>query len=119
MVSYLPSFGQVEQAWDVHYDSPYGDAMGDHDWAYDIATDDFGNTYVTGWSPGRFWSSTMEHDFLTIKYDPDGNELWVARYGGTEHDGAYAIEFDRDAGGRSAFMPLRFAHRTHGGLFPW
>jgi hypothetical protein len=42
-------------------------------------------------------SSTWEHDFTTIKYDPQGNEVWVGRYGGTEHDGAYAIALDREA----------------------
>lgn len=97
LLLHAPAFGQVEKAWDVHYDSPYGGAMDDHDWAYDIAVDDFGNSYVTGWSAGRWFSSTWEHDFLTIKYDPQGNEVWVGRYGGTEHDGAYAIALDRDA----------------------
>lgn len=90
-------FGQVIKAWDAHYDSPYGDDRGDHDWAYDIAVDDFGNSYVTGWSAGMWYSSTWEHDFLTIKYDPQGNEVWVGRYGGTEHDGAYAMAIDREA----------------------
>ncbi len=35
--------------------------------------DNAGNVYVTGFS---------ESDYLTLKYDPSGNQLWVARYNG-------------------------------------
>src|SRR3972149_2908250 len=75
------AFGQVIKAWDDHYDSPYGGPYtDDHDGGKDITTDSLGNIYVTGWSPGRYWLYTGEHDFVTIKYDPEGNELWVSRY---------------------------------------
>jgi hypothetical protein len=94
----VAAFGQVEKAWDAHYDSPYSsETKDDHDWAYDIVTDDLGNVYVTGWSAGKWFSSTNEHDFLTIKYDFQGNELWVSRHERTGHDGAYALALDPDA----------------------
>jgi len=43
-----------------------------------LALDDSGNVYVTGSSSG----SGTNNDYATVKYDPDGNELWVARYNG-------------------------------------
>jgi len=47
----------------------------------DLVLDDAGNVYVTGSSYMEFqWSSGR--DYLTIKYDPGGNEMWAARYRG-------------------------------------
>ena len=42
-----------------------------------IAVDASGNAYVTGSSYGGSATST---DYVTIKYDTDGNQLWIARY---------------------------------------
>ena len=49
-----------------------------------------GNAYVTG------WSRRAGTDYATIKYDPAGNELWVARYDGPDgsQDEAVAIAID-------------------------
>jgi hypothetical protein len=62
------------------------------DWAEAIAVDGSGNVYVAGWSLGS--GTTM--DYTTIKYDPNGNELWVRRYNGQANgsDEAYAIAVD-------------------------
>ena len=95
-----------------HYDyitlkySPYGDTLwtrrynGDGgpsvplDIPYAVDTDSLGNIYVTGESRGM-GSGT---DYLTIKYDRDGNELWTARYNGPNNagDAAYDIAVDSD-----------------------
>ena len=55
------------------------------DEAYAIAVDDSGNVYVTGFS---FFG------YATVKYNPAGQQLWVARYdeGGSNY--AYAIAVD-------------------------
>jgi uncharacterized delta-60 repeat protein len=63
------------------------------DIARSIAVDDAGNIYVTGHSNG----SGTEADYATIKYDPDGNQLWVKRYDGdleNSWDSAIALALD-------------------------
>jgi DNA-binding beta-propeller fold protein YncE len=64
------------ELWVATYDGP----KTIEDTAYDIALDSSGNVYVTGRSDGAgmHWPS----DYVTIAYDPSGNELWVARYDG-------------------------------------
>jgi uncharacterized delta-60 repeat protein len=57
-----------------------------------IAIDSYDNVYVTGNS--MFFPDVR--DYATIKYSPDGNELWVARYNGPNnlYDVASAIAID-------------------------
>jgi uncharacterized delta-60 repeat protein len=77
----------VEQ-WVVRYNGPgNGDDSPTH-----ISLDISGNIYVTGRSEG---SGTGE-DYATIKYSPDGVELWVQRYNGTGNgeDDAKAMTLD-------------------------
>lgn len=56
------------------------------DYAYSIALDDLGNSYVTGATE----MSTYDFDYATIKYDSDGNEKWVIKYNGTGELNDYA-----------------------------
>ena len=79
----------VTEEWVKRYN---GSANGS-DIAYAIAVDDAGNTYVTGSS---FTSGESERDYATIKYDSNGNELWVRRYNGpgNYYDSAIAIAVD-------------------------
>jgi hypothetical protein len=83
--------GPVSEAWVKRY------ANGDYwnDAATDIAVDSSGYVYVTGGSEGN---GTL-HDYLTIKYEPDGDIAtgWPQRYDNpAEHgqDVAYAIAVD-------------------------
>jgi hypothetical protein len=77
-----------QKLWMAQYNPP------DSYWnvATALAVDDSGNVYVTGHSYGLDTNS----DYSTIKYDPSGNELWVARYNGPGNatDQAAAIAVD-------------------------
>lgn len=42
----------------------------------DLKTDASGNIYITGYSTGV----GTGYDWLTIKYDPSGTQLWEKRY---------------------------------------
>ncbi len=57
-----------------------------------VVVDDSGNVYVTGQSMGM----DSGYDYATIKYDTNGNQLWVSRYDGPNsgHDEANAITVD-------------------------
>lgn len=76
------------QLWASTYDGPRNGI----DQAYAMAVDESGNAYVTGESFGTDSGS----DYATIKYDTEGNELWVARYDGptSSADWATAITLD-------------------------
>lgn len=60
------------------------------DEAWGLTIDKSGNVYVTGCSVGN----GTGYDYATIKYDPDGNELWVKRYNKKYGDMARAITID-------------------------
>jgi len=76
------------QQWVREYDGP----MQENDYAMAVAVDAAGNVYVTGAS--EVFMSSWEYDYATVKYDPDGNELWVARYENDEDEGADAVSVD-------------------------
>lgn len=61
--------------WATHYADP---PFHEDEHAAAIVVDDAGNIYITGedFGPG------MNFDIVTIKYDPNGNRLWVASYNG-------------------------------------
>jgi hypothetical protein len=65
---------QVTEEWVVRYTGPGSGA----DRADAMALDSSGNIYVTGLSDGNGTGL----DYVTIKYDSDGNEIWSARYNG-------------------------------------
>ncbi|MEO0078557.1 MAG: SBBP repeat-containing protein, partial [candidate division WOR-3 bacterium] len=62
------------------------------DIAQDIAFDNEGNAIVTGYS----WGESNPYDWATVKYDPNGVELWQRRFGGAagNEDWAYALALD-------------------------
>jgi hypothetical protein len=79
------------QLWVALYDGPVN-AL---DQAHSIAVDGDGNVYVTGQSPG----SGTAMDYATLKYDTNGNQLWVARYNGPANSYDYAYSLAVDGGG--------------------
>jgi hypothetical protein len=70
-VLYIPTISNT-QTWIARYDGPGSG----YDAATAIAVDNAGNVYVTGYSPGLYYTN----DYATVKYDSLGNEVWVARY---------------------------------------
>ena len=101
------------ELWVARYN---GTASG-ADFARDLAVDEAGCVYVTGSStPGPDLGTS---DYVTIKYDPQGNELWVARYNGPGNadDGARAIAVDQAGqvyvtGNSAGFNPEDFDYAT-------
>ena len=62
------------QLWVASYEGP----ANDEDWGEDLAVDDQGNVYVVGGSIGV----DSGYDCITLKYDADGNQIWMKRYNG-------------------------------------
>ena len=79
------------QMWIKTYDG----SMDSADQASAIALDAQGNVFITGFSSNKGTGT----DITTLKFDPDGNQLWVKTCNGTanENDAARAIVID-DAG---------------------
>lgn len=80
------------QQWTATYHSWLDGCEG----AEALAVDGLGNVYVTGYSPDLELNAD---DYLTVKYDPDGNELWTARYNGTSDAHDYANDVATDGAG--------------------
>ena len=78
-----PDYGTIkynsagQQQWVARYNGPPGNAS---DYAVGIALDGSGNVYVTGSSQRTAFYS--DYDYATVKYDPAGQQQWVARYNG-------------------------------------
>jgi len=85
-ISYIPALAQVDTAWVRRYGGPWNDNP------IALVVDSGGNVYVTGTSTGP---GTAE-DYLTIKYSPTGDILWVRRYNGpgNSRDAASALAVD-------------------------
>ncbi|MBI5789258.1 MAG: PKD domain-containing protein [Candidatus Schekmanbacteria bacterium] len=83
-IKYDPAGAQL---WAVRYDG-----TGWNDEAATLAVDGSNNVYVTG----RSKNSGDNHDYATIKYDPDGIQIWANRYDGTNknNDEGRAIAVD-------------------------
>lgn len=88
----VPAFAQsVDTAWVRTY-SPEKNGCNT---AEDIAVDDSGNVYVTGFSLSSMGWPDL--DYATIKYYPDGDTAWLRKYSvpiGNFTDSAVAIAVD-------------------------
>ncbi len=75
--------------WSREYDGP----SRSYDFATAIACDSKNNFVVTGYSSGD-----TAYDYATIKYDSEGNQLWISRYDvyNGKDDLAFANTIDTD-----------------------
>jgi hypothetical protein len=104
------------ELWVARYNGP----INGQDIARAIAVDSQGSVYVTGESAG----AGTQGDFLTIKYDTNGNQLWLARYNGPNNtwDAVRAIALDRQGSvyvvGESSFSSVVVKYVQCPGLCP-
>ena len=84
---YMPQiniFG-IQSDWPQIYDG------GPEDSGAGVAIDSNGDIIVTGYS---FNESGLKSNFLTIKYDTDGNEIWAASFDSGSYDLAWDLAVD-------------------------
>jgi hypothetical protein len=74
------------------WEATYNGTANGFDEAKAISIDPLGNVYVTGESPGVINGFSSGKDYLTIKYDSQGNELWVQRYHGNNSFNGYGFD---------------------------
>lgn len=91
--------------WTAKYN---GDANG-VDWGNAIAMDGQGNIYVTGYSYG----SGTYRDYATVKYDPNGNQLWASRYNGDSNSWDEAIAIKVDGSGNVYVTGISWGNKTY------
>ncbi|MBI5181562.1 MAG: S8 family serine peptidase [Nitrospirae bacterium] len=79
----------------VKYDTDgnrlFATAYGENAWGNSIAVDAYGNVYVTG---AATYDENNSYDYTTLKYDLNGNLLWVARYTNRGEDEAIRLVLD-------------------------
>jgi hypothetical protein len=82
--------GNGNPLWTSYFPQrPFGSSV-----ATAIAIDQANNVYVTGYSPG----TNSGNDIVTIKYGPNGNQVWLQRYQGPGNgdDAGNAIAVDNN-----------------------
>lgn len=72
------------QQWMKVYNGYHNDVV------HAITIDNSGNIYITGES----YTSATSYDYITIKYDPAGNQQWFSKYNGGAADIATSIVVD-------------------------
>lgn len=90
-VGYTKVSGQKSNFLLVKYDPTICDTLwtrtydyiGQSDKAELLAVDAAGNIYISGRSDSAPLDSVDNNDIVTIKYDSNGNQLWIQRYNGS------------------------------------
>ncbi|OGC76652.1 MAG: hypothetical protein A2Z27_03425 [candidate division Zixibacteria bacterium RBG_16_50_21] len=109
-LKYSP-FGEV--LWVRRYDDFLLEPS--YDEAVDLEVDNSSFIYVTGWSPGYYGD-----DYLTIKYDTEGDTVWVRRFPGLSGEwptdlavdqsgNAYITGYRRESGAAQDFFTVKYS----------
>jgi len=85
-----------QQLWVARYNSPGNGADG----ARAMALDASGNVYVTG----EAYTTDTDNDYVTVKYDGSGREMWVARYNSPAGLDDYGTDIAVDSLGRRVYV---------------
>ncbi|UCE73498.1 MAG: SBBP repeat-containing protein [Methanomassiliicoccales archaeon] len=88
-IAYSPS---GDKLWSATYNGPGNNFDGN----CRIAVDESGNVYITGESVGIFG---FTYDYATIKYDYNGNEIWINRYDDPSHGSDFPQDIELDSYG--------------------
>jgi uncharacterized delta-60 repeat protein len=90
---YLAKFNSsLGLIWDDSYNGP----SNNYDEAADITIDASGTVYATGSS----WTSSSNHDFVTVRYDgTTGDRVWITKFNGTANNVDKAKRISVDAAG--------------------
>jgi len=100
--------------WTNHYPKPpFGSSA-----ATAVATDSVNDVYITGYSSSTYGVN----DVVTIKYDPNGNLIWLQRYsspgGGNASGNAIAVDnsgnvyvtgYDTTAAGGTEIVTIKYS----------
>lgn len=78
--------------WTARYNRPTNGA----DYCYGLAVDALGNAVVTGHS-----YNGVNYDYATVKYDPNGTQLWAAFWNDSLDNQDYAVRVALDGGGNA------------------
>ncbi len=93
----------------------YNGSESNDDIAYAITTDGQGNVYITGssnghWAPGVNSSA----DYITIKYDSIGNQVWAHSYDGPGDSTDEAFDIAADNDGNVYITGISFGNGKNG-----
>ena len=81
-----------EEQWAAEFDG-----TGNWDTGKDLVVDDMGNVYVTGFFSIDWGTAYL--NFITLKYDSQGNQQWAQGYNGTGNNSDQATAIDLDLSG--------------------
>jgi hypothetical protein len=76
------------QQWAALYNGPGNN----DDYAYAIIADSIGNIYVTGYAN---WGVGQGNIYTTIKYNSNGDSIWIRAYNSPNGGNAYSIKLDK------------------------
>jgi hypothetical protein len=78
LVAYNNGAAQIQQAWVAHYNNGIPNGTNQ---PVKMALDSIGNIYISGFSQ----NSNNQLGYATIKYAPNGTQLWADRYDSTNY----------------------------------